>query len=59
MFRGSTVPGRDVEMQILKHFPDVPFFVEKPVATGPETELQDLLCVSKAIKDSNAVCSVG
>ncbi len=23
MFRGSTVPGRDVEMQILKHFPGV------------------------------------
>ncbi|KLO07633.1 hypothetical protein SCHPADRAFT_917149 [Schizopora paradoxa] len=59
MFRGSTVPGRDVEMQILKHFPGVPFFVEKPVATGPETELQDLLSVSKEIKESNAVCSVG
>lgn len=59
MFRGSTTPGRDVEMQILKHFPGVPFFVEKPVATGPEPELQDLLCVSKAIKDSKALCSVG
>lgn len=27
MFRGTTKPGRDVEMQILKHFPGVPMFV--------------------------------
>lgn len=59
MFRGSTKAGRDVELQILKHFPGVPLFIEKPVATGTEEEIQDAHAVAKAIKESNAICSVG
>lgn len=59
MFRGSINAGRDVELQILKHFPGVPLFIEKPVATGTEEEIKDAYIVAKAIKDSNAICSVG
>lgn len=59
MFRGSIKAGRDVELQILKHFPGVPLFIEKPVATGTEEEIKDAYVVAKAIKDSNAICSVG
>ena len=59
MFRGSTKPGRDVEIQIIKHFPGVALFVEKPIATGPESEIADALQVAKSINDSGVVCSVG
>ncbi|KAF9567505.1 hypothetical protein CPC08DRAFT_732967 [Agrocybe pediades] len=59
MFRGTTNPGRDIEMQILQHFPGVPMFVEKPIATGPESELDNTFQVAKAIADSGTLCSVG
>lgn len=59
MFRGSTAKGRNLEMMILKHFPGVPMFVEKPVATGPETELGDLRAVAQNLRETNVVCSVG
>lgn len=59
MFRGSTAPGRNVEMQILEHFPGVALFIEKPVATGPVSELQDLRSVAQMIDKSRTVCSVG
>ena len=59
MFRGTTKPGRDVELQILKHFPGVALFIEKPIATGPYSELQEAFSVAKSINDSKAVCSVG
>jgi len=59
MFRGTTKPGRDVEMQIIKHFPGVPIFVEKPIATGPSEEIEEAFKVAKAINDSKTICSVG
>lgn len=59
MFRGSTKPGRDVELQILKHFPGVALFIEKPVATHPDAEIEDAFAVAKAINSSGTVCSVG
>lgn len=59
MFRGTTRPGRDIELQILRHFPGVALFVEKPIATGPEDEIQEAFKVSQAIGDSGVVCSVG
>jgi hypothetical protein len=59
MFRGTTRPGRDIELQILKHFPEAALFIEKPIATGPEDELEEAFKVSQAIVDSKAVCSVG
>jgi hypothetical protein len=58
-FRGGVKEGKDIEMQVLKHFPGVPLFVEKPVATGPVEEISDSFAVAKAIKESGAVCGVG
>ena len=59
MFRGTTQPGRDIELQVLKHFPGVALFVEKPVATGPSSEIEEAFKVAKTISDSGTVCSVG
>lgn len=59
MFRGSTLQGRDIEIQILKKFPGIALFVEKPVATGPFEELKDAFDVAKIIDDSGSICSVG
>jgi hypothetical protein len=51
--------GRDIELQILKHFPGVPMFVEKPIATGPEDEIAEGYKVAKEISDTRTICSVG
>ena len=59
MYRGSTKPGRDIELQILKHFPGVAVFIEKPIATGSEDEINDCYTIAKMIEDSNTICSVG
>jgi predicted dehydrogenase len=59
IYRGSTQPGKDTEMQILKGLPGAPIFCEKPVATGPPGEIQDAFNVAKSIRESGVVCSVG
>jgi len=59
MFRGTTLAGRNIEMQIVQHFPGVPLFVEKPVATGPKDEIEEAFKVAKFIGESGTVCSVG
>ncbi|PPQ78079.1 hypothetical protein CVT25_015613 [Psilocybe cyanescens] len=59
MFRGSIQPGRDIELQILKHIPGIAIFVEKPIATGEEIEISEAYEVGKRIADAKTVCSVG
>lgn len=59
MFRGTLQKGRDIEVEILKHFPGVPLFVEKPIATGPQEEMEQSLKIAKMISDSRTICSVG
>jgi predicted dehydrogenase len=59
MFRGSLAPGRDIEMQILKFFPGVAMFIEKPIATGAHHEIDDAFAIAKTISDSKTICSVG
>ncbi|KAK7043625.1 hypothetical protein VNI00_008236 [Paramarasmius palmivorus] len=59
MFRGTLQPGRDIEMQIMKAFPGVALFIEKPIATGPQHEVSDALTIAKTIEESKTVCSVG
>ena len=59
MFRGTTQPGRDIELQILRHFPGVAMFIEKPVATGPSSEIEEAFKVAKFISESGTVCSIG
>jgi hypothetical protein len=58
MFRGSTRPGRDVEMQILKYFPGVALFIEKPIVTGPVHEVDEAYKIAKTIGDTKTICSV-
>ena len=59
MYRGSLKPGRDLEIQILQHFPGVAMFIEKPIATGPEDEIYEGFKIAKMISDSHTVSSVG
>jgi predicted dehydrogenase len=59
MYRGSTKPGRDIELQILKHFPGVAIFIEKPIATGSEDEISDCYKIAKEIEESCTICSIG
>lgn len=59
MFRGSLQPGRDIEIQIQKHFPGVAMFIEKPVATGAKSEIEETFNVAKFISESGAIVSVG
>ncbi|KIJ69243.1 hypothetical protein HYDPIDRAFT_80795 [Hydnomerulius pinastri MD-312] len=59
MYRGTLQPNRDIEMQILKHFPGVAMFIEKPIATGDKSEIEEAFKVAKFISESKAICSVG
>ncbi|KAH8107119.1 putative oxidoreductase C terminal-domain-containing protein [Cristinia sonorae] len=59
MFRGTMQSGRDVELQIMKHFPGVALFVEKPISTGPVGEIEEAFKVAKTIRESGTLCSVG
>lgn len=59
MFRGTQQPGRDIEMQIMKYFPGVAMFIEKPIATGAKVEIQEAFKIARLISDSNSICSVG
>ena len=59
MFRGSTKPGRDIELQVMEQLPGVAMFVEKPIATGPEEEIPQGLEIAKKMEDSKTICSVG
>ncbi|GAA5849807.1 hypothetical protein JCM3766R1_007023 [Sporobolomyces carnicolor] len=57
-FRGSTAQGRDVELQILKHFPrNTPaMFIEKPISTDSADKAIE---VGRTLVDSGTVVSVG
>ncbi|KAN0077056.1 putative oxidoreductase C terminal domain containing protein [Tylopilus felleus] len=59
MFRGTLQPNRDIEMQIQKHFPGVAMFIEKPIATGDKSEIEESFKVAKSISESGAIVSVG
>ncbi|KAE9406350.1 hypothetical protein BT96DRAFT_810952 [Gymnopus androsaceus JB14] len=59
MFRGTLQPGRDIETQILNHFPGVALFIEKPIATGPVGEIEEAFKIAKQIEDTKTVCSIG
>jgi hypothetical protein len=43
----------------MKHFPGVPMFVEKPIATGPLDEVEEAYKVAKEISETRTICSVG
>ncbi|CAE6516675.1 unnamed protein product [Rhizoctonia solani] len=55
-WRGTDLPGRDLELKLLQHFPGVAMFIEKPVSTGPYTTALD---ISRKIEAAGNLCSVG
>jgi len=55
-FRGSDIPGADLELLLLKYFPKVALFIEKPVSTHP---VEKAMFVSDKVLNSGIVCSVG
>jgi hypothetical protein len=57
--RGTMQPGRDIEMQIMKHFPTVSISVEMPLSCAPMTEMDDVFKVAKRITNAGTICSVG
>ncbi|KAJ4001365.1 putative oxidoreductase C terminal-domain-containing protein [Lentinula boryana] len=59
MFRGTLQSGRDIETQILKNYPGVALFIEKPIATGPIEEIEEGYKISKQIEETKTICSVG
>ena len=55
-FRGSDIPGADLELLLLKYFPKVALFIEKPVSTH---SVEKAMFVSNRVLNSGIVCSVG
>ncbi|CAE6437052.1 hypothetical protein ACGC1H_004451 [Rhizoctonia solani] len=55
-WRGTDLPGRDLELKLLQYFPGVALFIEKPVSTGPYTTALD---IAKKIEAAGNLCSVG
>uniref|UniRef100_A0A060T573 ARAD1B05258p n=1 Tax=Blastobotrys adeninivorans TaxID=409370 RepID=A0A060T573_BLAAD len=56
-FRGTTLEGRDLELEMIKLFGNVPtFFVEKPIATTrPEEPVQ----VAKILREADSAVGIG
>ena len=54
--RGSDVPGRNLEQQLVSSFTGCALFVEKPVSSGPEDECWRL---AKILKNRGALVGVG
>lgn len=55
-YRGTDLPGQDLELKLLKHFPGIALFIEKPVATGP---VDRTFAVAEKLRAAGNVCSVG
>lgn len=54
--RGSDEAGSDLEIQLLKLFPNTPLFIEKPIAAG---EIPRAFRAAQIVEQSKVVCSVG
>ncbi|KAH9466733.1 hypothetical protein MJO28_000674 [Puccinia striiformis f. sp. tritici] len=55
-FHGSDLPGQDLELQCLKHFPEAALFVEKPISCAP---VKSCYALAKILDDKKSVVSVG
>lgn len=55
-FHGSDVPGADLEIQILKHFPKAALFIEKPISAAP---VQNTLNLATYLEEHRVIASVG
>lgn len=55
-FRGGLSKGRHLELDLMKYFPTVGYFIEKPVSTAPIDEVKQ---VSERLIQNSNVVSVG
>jgi len=55
-FHGSNLPGQDLELQCLKHFPGVALFVEKPISCAP---VKACYALADILEQKKQVVSVG
>ncbi|KAG7528343.1 hypothetical protein FFLO_06220 [Filobasidium floriforme] len=55
-YRGGVKAPRDLELRLLKLFPNSSYFIEKPVSCGPVPEAMEL---TQALVDSGNIISVG
>ena len=53
---GSTKPGKDAELQLIKAFPKVALFVEKPISLDTFEEVGK---VAEALRKAGTITSVG
>lgn len=61
-FRGGLKSPRDLELQLIEHFPSTPIFLEKPVATGApwEESIGEAYEVAKRLKaEHKGIISIG
>lgn len=56
-FHGTTLPGQDVEIQLVKSFPQCGLFIEKPISGNPDTEEPKKL--NNFFEENGTVVSVG
>ncbi|OSD07606.1 hypothetical protein PYCCODRAFT_1403293 [Trametes coccinea BRFM310] len=54
--RGTDVPGRDLELQLVEAFPRCALFIEKPVSSGPEDACWR---VAEALAKNSTLVGVG
>jgi predicted dehydrogenase len=55
-FRGGVSKGRNLEIDLIKFFPKVAYFIEKPVSAGPVAETWE---VAEDLVKNNNIVSVG
>lgn len=55
-YHGSDLPGADLEVQCLKHFPDVALFIEKPISCSP---VKNCYALAEILEKKGTIASVG
>ncbi|GMK59488.1 hypothetical protein CspeluHIS016_0800940 [Cutaneotrichosporon spelunceum] len=55
-YRGGTTKGSDLELTLIKYFPRVPYFIEKPVGTCP---VESAKTVARSLLTNGNIVSVG
>jgi len=58
-FRGQTRPGRDAELALLKAFPSIALFCEKPVTTGPYEGIDETSKVKDMLAEQSQTGIIG
>lgn len=54
--RGSTKEGRNAEIQLIRMFPGISLFMEKPISMD---SFEEVTAVADALRDEGTISSVG